>query len=50
MKPLKSSYPVGHLLNPATRYVPSHKTDVRETFARIKKEMEKQREPLRQHR
>jgi hypothetical protein len=36
MKPLKSSYPVGHLLNPATKYVPSAKTDLRKTFARIR--------------
>jgi hypothetical protein len=34
MKPLRSSYPVGHLLNAQTRYVPSAQTDIRETFRR----------------
>lgn len=41
MKPLRSSYPVGHLLNPATRYVPSHATDVRETFRRAEKRQQR---------
>lgn len=40
MKPLRSSYPVGHLLNPATRYVPADQTDVRKTFARIRRQQE----------
>jgi hypothetical protein len=29
-------YPVGHLLNPATKYVPACATDIRETFKRIR--------------
>lgn len=39
MKPLASrDYPVGHLLNPATPYVPSAHTDVARTFARVRQE------------
>ena len=38
MKPLYSSaYPASHLLNPAKRYVPAAKTDVRATFERVSK-------------
>ena len=40
MKPLRSSYPVGHLLNAQTRYVPSAQTDIRETFARVQRELD----------
>jgi hypothetical protein len=36
MKPLKSSYPVGHLLNPKTEYVCAAETDLKKTFARIR--------------
>jgi hypothetical protein len=28
-------WPIGHLLNPAFRYVPSFATDIRATFARV---------------
>lgn len=38
MKALKSTYPLGHILNPATRYVPSQHTDIRKTFARVMRE------------
>ncbi len=38
MKPLRSTYPVGHLLNPATRYVPSAQTDIRATFERVRRD------------
>lgn len=38
-KPLKSSYPLGHLLNPATVYVPACATNVQTTFARIRAEL-----------
>lgn len=38
MKALRSTYPVGHLLNPATRYVPAANTDIRKTFERILRE------------
>ena len=33
-KPLRSSYPVGHLLNPSTPYRNSVQTDVRATWAK----------------
>ena len=37
-KPLTTltTYPAGHLLNPATRYVPAAQTNVAKTFARIR--------------
>ena len=36
MKALRSTaWPVGHLLNPATRYTPASRTDIRETFRRL---------------
>lgn len=38
MKPLRSTYPVGHLLNPATRYTPAAATDLRKTFERVRRE------------
>lgn len=28
-------WPIGHILNPSFRYVPSHATDIRATFARL---------------
>ena len=34
MKPCP--YPIGHLLNPATKYVPACATDIRETFKHIR--------------
>ncbi len=37
-KPLRSTYPVGHLLNPATRYVPAAQTDIRATFERVQRD------------
>jgi hypothetical protein len=40
MRPLRSSYPVGHLLNAQTRYVPAYRTDIRETFARVQRELD----------
>lgn len=43
VKPLRSSYPVGHLLNPQTRYVPSHATDVAETIRRAAKRIEREK-------
>lgn len=30
-----------HIFDPTFRYTPSHATDIRKTFARIKKEQEK---------
>ncbi len=37
-KPLRTvtTYPLGHLLNPATRYTPAANTDVAKTFARVR--------------
>ncbi len=40
MKPLRSSYPVGHICNPATPYVDSAHTDLRKTFARVQRELD----------
>lgn len=41
MKPLISrQYPVGHLANPRTPYVPAAQTDIRATFARALKEQQ----------
>jgi len=45
MRPLRSrQWPKGHLLNPATPYRNSAQTDLRETFARLR--LEQQREAL----
>ena len=41
MKPLKSSAPPSSLLNPAFRYVPAARTDVRKTWAKARKAMER---------
>lgn len=38
MKPLKSSYPIGHLCNPATKYTPAAQTDIRATFERVQRD------------
>lgn len=38
------------ITDPAFRYVPSHKTDVRETFERIKREQPKNVIPLKEKR
>lgn len=39
MKPLIShKYPVGHLANPRTPYVPAAQTDIRATFARAQQQ------------
>lgn len=41
MKPLRSTYPRGHLLHPDTVYVPAVATNLRETFARISEQQAK---------
>ena len=41
MKPLRSSYPPSHLLNPAFRYVPAAATNVAETIKRAKQQQER---------
>ena len=44
VKPLRSTYPPTHLCNPAFRYTPSDKTDLRSTFRRVRKAQEALRE------
>jgi hypothetical protein len=38
MKPIRTTAPETSLLNPKFRYTPAAKTDVRRTFARIRRE------------
>ena len=35
-----TSQPVKNILDPSIRYIPSHSTDVRKTFERIRRERE----------
>ena len=37
---LPDTAPAKSLLDPAFRYVPSHETDIRKTFERIRRELE----------
>lgn len=47
-RPLRTltQYPEGHLLNPATRYVPAVRTDVAATWARARARMAAAAQPL----
>jgi len=43
MKLKSTEYPIGHLLNPATPYVPAANTDLSKTFERARARIEEEK-------